>query len=287
MLQLGSIKSFVFSISLNAAAQSIPITLTPHPAFATNQRPMTRERLASNHTIIVLTTPVKSRGEHARETEYTEQIKPVAWWKWFITLLDRHNGALNAVFSGLVAAFTFALVVVGNRQHKAAMAAIALGRDEFAASHPPKLIVRRVSLDEGTIGTAPITRPWKVQYIVANTGGARATIYETNATIFCANDEDEGLPAIPPYDAGEDSQDEWSLEPGESRPRFVHLTDDQVNAARREWTETKQHVHRFYLIGYIQYRDVAGIVRRTAFCRVLDRKNKRFKLTTNPDYEYN
>jgi hypothetical protein len=169
----------------------------------------------------------------------------------------------------------------------AALKSAKIAKAQLAASHPPKIIIRRISLHEGTPRFAPIGRPWKIEYIIANIGGAKATIYELNATIFCPN-EDESLPAIPPYQDGGDVTGEWYLEAGQSHPFDVFLTEDQISAAGREWNDTSEpKATHFYLIGYVQYRDAADVVRRTAFARRLDRKIKRFKAIEDPDYEYN
>jgi len=162
-----------------------------------------------------------------------------------------------------------------------------LARDEFAANHPPHIIVRRVSLDEGTwFFNQPVTKAWKIQYIVANTGRGKASIFEGNATVA---EVEKGLPAIPPFDDEGDFSGTFDLIAGESTPQFVYLKREVVDAFQSAIMidgGKLEYKKSIYFFGYVQYRDQIGIVRRTAFCRLFDLKSRRFVAVADPDYEY-
>jgi hypothetical protein len=198
-----------------------------------------------------------------------------------------------ALFTSVLAISTIGLWIVtwwsGAGQSRETRRLIAIARDEFTSSHPPRIVIRRVSLDQGDIVIgAPISRPWKVQYIVANVGRANAEIFEGNATVKRI---EAPLPAIPPFDDAGDITGPIRLGAGESGPLTVEL-DPQgaiVQAVRSgELANVAQgdiagDIHFF---GYMQYRDNIGIVRRTAFCRRYDIRTRRFSVVDDPDYEF-
>jgi hypothetical protein len=198
-----------------------------------------------------------------------------------------------ALFTFVLAISTIGLWIVtwwsGARQSRETRNLIAIARDEFTSSHPPRIVIRRVSLDQGDIVVgAPISRPWKVQYIVANVGRGNAEILEGNATVKRI---EPPLPAIPPFDDAGDISGPIRLGAGQSGPLTVEL-DAQgpiVQAVRSgELANVAQgdiagDIHFF---GYMQYRDNIGIVRRTAFCRRYDIRTRRFSVVGDPDYEY-
>jgi len=175
------------------------------------------------------------------------------------------------------------------RQARLTRELIAVARDEFISSHPPEIIVRRVSLDQGTLfAVAPITRPWKIQYILANTGRSSATIFEGNATVkqFTGS-----LPAIPPFEDTFNLVLEVTLGAGESVPLTSELDPQDPIVARVRLGQTTDLTHgdgaeEIYFFGYMLYRDNIGVVRRTAFCRRLDIQTQRFIVVSDPDYEY-
>jgi len=168
------------------------------------------------------------------------------------------------------------------------MAAIDLSEKNFTASHPPHIIVRRVSLDEGDrFFSQPVSRPWKIQYIIANTGRGQATVFDGNATII----ETSGhLPAIPPFDDEGNFLNTVELAAGQSTPHFLYLNQrDTVIFESATMSSDGGSTPRklVYLFGYVQYRDAIGIVRRTAFCRRFEPVSRRFVAVDDGDYEYN
>jgi hypothetical protein len=208
-----------------------------------------------------------------------------------------NEGALIAVSGIAVAAFTLTLWLATSGLLKATNRSIILAQREFVSAHPPKIIVRRVSLDEGSGSVASgISRPWKIQYVIANIGLGRATIYEGNATVRVF---EKGLPAIPPYADEGDILGPIVLASGESRPEVVYLDDNtEAKSAIMAgfWDEAMETVAGpggaplpkcMYVFGYFQYRDDIGVVRRTAFCRLYNFRTKRFSAVDDPDYEYN
>lgn len=214
------------------------------------------------------------------------------------TAIDRYTLLLTA-FTGVLAIVSIGQGYFLLRADRNARDAIELANREFVSAHPPRIIVRRVSLDEGSGSAAGgISRPWKIEYIIANTGLGKATVFEGNATVAVL---ENGLPAKPPFDDGIDLPYPITLETGQSTPESVYLEDAILAAVRNKiatasWDKPASEVlgkpvsatpNCIYFLGYLLYRDDIGTVRRTAFCRLYDFRTKRFTIVQDPDYEYN
>lgn len=155
-------------------------------------------------------------------------------------------------------------------------------------THRPKLIIRKVLLDEGngdyfTQGS----RSPSIQFNVANIGGSRATIIKSNTTFAKI---DGRLPAVPPYSADANVIKCTTREAGQSDPpEILRIEDDELSRIVNSWrgkTITHGDSSQFYFFGYIQYSDDIGTVRRMAFCRRYNPATKRFVEINDPEYEY-
>lgn len=168
-------------------------------------------------------------------------------------------------------------LAIAEKQHE-------LQRWQYLTTHRPKLIIRRMSLDEGDKDGSMCPN---IQFIVANIGGSRATIIESNATFAKI---DGLLPAIPPYSADTNTINCTIREAGQSDPpEILGIEDFEVSRIVRSWrdkTITNGDSSPFYFFGYIQYRDSIDIVRRMTFCRKYNPATKRFVEVDDPEYEY-
>ncbi len=168
------------------------------------------------------------------------------------------------------------------RQSKIADKQTTLELLNFTATHRAKVIVRRVSLDKGSIEfPTPVSRIWKIQYVIANTGASEAKITEGNATAKIIKGE---LPAIPDLDDTKDIASGIKLKSGYNPSMIVILERDQIDYVRK--CSMTNEPGSLYFFGYVQYEDGAGVVRRTAFCRRYNAITERFKPVTDDDYEY-
>jgi hypothetical protein len=61
-----------------------------------------------------------------------------------LEFLDKYNGAVTAVATAFIAIFTIVLVFVTGRQARLTTAALNLARQEFVATHRPRVIVRYI-----------------------------------------------------------------------------------------------------------------------------------------------
>jgi hypothetical protein len=203
------------------------------------------------------------------------------------TVLNRSLRDPVAFYTFWLTLFTGGLTLIGVWQWDAIRRQLNQADREFTASHPPHIIVRRVSLEEGTpFYESHLVRPWQVQYVIANTGRGKAHVFEGNVSIIATQDP---LPAIPPFDDAGNFTFPFSLVAGQSSPHWLDLSrvqTDPFEAAAMTERGGLSNRKTIYFFGYIQYRDDIGIVRRTAFCRSFDAKTKRFRLVGDADYEY-
>jgi hypothetical protein len=158
------------------------------------------------------------------------------------------------------------------------------------ATFRPRLIVRRVLIQEGTpIPTqgVPDVRPWRVQYYIANNGGSVAHV---TTCCFAISIFAEGLPANTPtieYPA----TPPFSLRPGEEKKLFIPLGEiptqlfRMMGGTRARYLEHQQTAF-VYFWGYAQYTDDANVARNIAVMRHFQTDTAKFKAVDDPDYEY-
>ena len=192
------------------------------------------------------------------------------------------SAAVSAVAAVTIACYTKSLTKSTEEQLEQLRASVKLAREEFNATHRPKIVVRPVKLDLTTRdarGSETATVSWNI----VNTGTAPATIVDANATLKITA---ERLPALPEYDDAHTEVAHTNLLPGVSQPmvtRFQAKYDgwfDLFEAAQQESSST------IYLFGYVQYVDAARRIRETCFCRKYDHDTQRFTAADDPNYEY-
>jgi hypothetical protein len=159
----------------------------------------------------------------------------------------------------------------------------------------PKLIVRNVAIDQieiipGGKQSAPVLRGYPIagQFYIANIGDSTATINEILSMVLWQSDP---LPMRRPYE-GQNGICPLAciqLKPGQSTPwRFDSvkpLDVDQSIVLR--WQNIGQPPRvNLYIMGWVEYSDDLGFVRRTAFCRQLNPQTLRLFKIDDPDYEH-
>lgn len=218
--------------------------------------------------------------------------------------MENFNWLLVAVGILQGIALIYTALVTNKAANAAALSAktginqVQISREEFIASHRPRLIVRRISVDTVRgVGTQDIL---KVEFVVANIGDTKAKIIEMSTRVWFP-ESSENWPAIPPY--GESTFPDLTLESGESGPLTHNDTAEmlarfqfQLAATQMQAAAEKARLLRsgnnadnepaFLFIGYIEYRDSLERKRRTAFLRQYNFTTQRFDPILHPDYEY-
>ncbi|MGO8855144.1 MAG: hypothetical protein ACLQO1_05465 [Steroidobacteraceae bacterium] len=199
--------------------------------------------------------------------------------------LDVHNGAVTAVATIVIAAFTVFLVRVSNRQASLISDQIKLARDEFMATHRPRIRVRNLVINAPRFDMG---FPISGQFFVSNIGGSTARIVESYSEVLW---NVNSLPMERPYEGNEGNEavpDDTIIEAGSSnRGKF---------GSKAPWGfdgipggEGPDGI-RVFVLGWIEYIDESTmpIRRRTAFCREFQQRNgsARFYSVPDPDYEY-
>ena len=162
----------------------------------------------------------------------------------------------------------------------AAMKSVKLARKEFNASHRPKFIVRRIAhleKDGAVIG---------VQYAVYNVGDADGILIATSAKIWLP-EKAENLPALPPYDNLVTRN--LTIKRGKSEQLTLVIAESELEELNFQFGFSEGNASNaspFLFLGFIDYTDMDGAPRQTAFLREFNFATKRFDPINHPEYEY-
>jgi hypothetical protein len=201
------------------------------------------------------------------------------------------------IYNALLTCFTAILAGVGITQGVLIGRQIRLGREEFNASHRPRLRVRNINVRRfgetavtaaGRIRNPSIGDVFSGQMYVSNIGDGDARIIDGYLSFFAAK---YPLPMERPYE-GENGNllagphHHW-MAPGESFTLlFDHplVSQDRVPGPGSFISETEVAI---YAMGWIEYEDRRSRVMRTSFCRRYDVRLWRFMSFRSafPDYE--
>lgn len=210
-----------------------------------------------------------------------------------ISFLQTYNGAVTAIATAIIAAFTIVLTFVTNRQAKLTKDAIELSRRELISNYRPRLRVRNVMATPHNpsmvyrIGIFQADQLVRGQLYVVNFGGSVATITESHCIVFWNK---SGLPMRRPYEgeSGNHQIPKGRLEAGQSTPGSFQSGEPMtVESAKTIGT---QNGTRLYVMGWIEYADDLEIKRRMSFCHEYRRKDRssdgRFYAVDDLDYEH-
>ena len=185
---------------------------------------------------------------------------------WIIEIVDEHNGFVTAVATIVMAIFTGTLWFVTDHS-------VQLARDEFNASHRPRLAIR-----EPRLIWPSTTAPAIINYVLENCGDSDARIVESALEHQLAPD-----PNLPLFTVLRRDIEETDLPAGTS-VRLNHntrsLTDERSMMPNRGGDTI------LYFVGRIAYEDVRGIRREMAFCRRFNTNVGRFCLIPGCEDEY-
>jgi len=142
-----------------------------------------------------------------------------------ISWLESHNGAITALSTVVIAGFTSALFFVSRRQARLIDDQIRLARDEFHASHPPKLRARRAIL-AGTPGIFPSSGFGPGQQLnasihIVNSGGSVATIFWSRYRIYFGKSPYHMVPYRPHPPQSLSDGETWDRGPRADKHRSV------------------------------------------------------------------
>jgi hypothetical protein len=164
----------------------------------------------------------------------------------------------------------------------AALLSVDLTKQQYIASHRPRISVRRaVNRSLSVNGESVLT----VEYVIVNTGDTEARITTISEKVTCPRRAELRL------EYAEPEKVDITVKPGQLARQFI--STKAMGEAFGYWFEClkkppESHIGPYKMIffGYIEYVDLAGRTRRTAFLRNCDFETQRFFVVEHPDYEY-
>jgi len=219
--------------------------------------------------------PTKSIGERFAVIWERTWADPVAFYTFVLSIFT----ALLAIVSGGQGWFLY-------RADKATYRALVL-------SQRPKLRVRNVVASAGNpalvhrLGLFQANQFVTGQLFAVNVGGTPAHITDSHCIAFWS---EAGLPMRRPYEGqnGNGAVPFVRLIPGQSVPTQFRSDEPMIEHGRTIGSQVIRAL-RLFVMGWIEYRDDVGVLRRTAFCREFTRgpwDEGRFSPVDNPDYEH-
>jgi hypothetical protein len=201
--------------------------------------------------------------------------------------LEAYNGLITAIATIFIAWFTLTLRLSTDKLWEAGTEQLNLARDEFNSVHRPKIRLKHLWLTKDIWDGERI----EATAVFVNSGMSTAFIREIGIATHIVR-KGKTLPTNPAFaDVGKFPLDRYELRSGIT-VSLGDLNDWKVLTDPQN-VEIRQEKARLFFVGYIEYEDARGAVRKTAFCRVLQLPDKanstdrgRFLKEYDPDYEY-
>jgi hypothetical protein len=216
--------------------------------------------------VLHITQAPKTEAEAAQDRAERDAKSSADWW------LVKFTGGLVFVgflqFCGLVAT-----VCIFRRQECIMKQQSAIMSRQFAATHRPKLTLRRI-----TLGAVSIGQPLRVDWILANVGATDAIIEDSDTTVRVMH---EPLEPTPPFDRNKVM--EGIVRPG---PGFGWQKITAQPLSEREFDACAASLRYVFFLGYISYKDSTENRRYLSFCYKYDWGGQRFRPVDDPNYHY-
>lgn len=211
--------------------------------------------------------------------------------------LEAHDGAIVATATIFIAWFTFQLrsatvglkdstdklwsagetqIALIGRQTDLAEKQHGLAREEFFASHRPRISVTRMSVQQSP------NAPLKINFIFVNNGEAEAKECLWNAGILLL-EELGAIHGIFDYSQNVRGKFKGPLAVGMAANADVV---DKINLDPRDYDDILAKRKFLHVIGAITYDDNNEVTRSMGFLRCYDAGRRRFRVVDDPEYEY-
>jgi hypothetical protein len=186
------------------------------------------------------------------------------------TVADR-SAATVAKYTVVLAWFTGVLAFVGMIQGGLFLWQIWLAREEFVATHRPRVVLQRIDTFDRNIGGLAI--------VVANAGETAAFVSDWYAKVYFQGVEEAFWPQM--GTAIERSAVGFWIQPGDSKPLVSNFEADGWRDALFEAGQAEM-----YVVGTINYSGRDKIARSAGFCRKWFRGNGTWRVQRHSEYEY-
>jgi hypothetical protein len=191
-----------------------------------------------------------------------------------VGFLDAHGGFITAAATVAIAWFTWKLWSSTSRQAELTRESIDLARDEFRATHRPRVKILNCESNLESENTVEIT------IYCVNAGDTPAVLLNLTWRLDISDK---------PVRKGDVTKERLSarkLAPGEIYQHTIKTTFDGDTANLALYMALKGRNYFLFFIGRIGYDDPSGNGRATGCHRVYDPTTESWTLVKNSDYEY-
>ncbi len=273
-----------------------------------------QERAANEPAIKEITSANPNKG--SAEPKATKDLN-IDWWiaaftgvlalvglLQFVALivqarvLRHHSGLIQqsveqmrqavAAYEGFVRS-SEAMLTLTRESNEITARATELTRQSLILVHRPRLIVRHVVVrsqrnaitrELSDIAVAALTIASDGgQLDIVNTGNSRTSITKAHSEMF----RGERLPMVPPYDGKPGADFDLSLPAG---ARCYIPFPSEIYRHEASMVREEHGWERFWVLGWIEYTDDIGTLRRTGFCRQWSNDHRCFMPVDDSRYEY-
>jgi hypothetical protein len=207
----------------------------------------------------------------------------MCWFNTVLGWLDTHNGAITALATGVIAWFTISLSNASKRQARLSADQIKLGREEFEATHRPKLRIRNVAFDWGRTDTD--WRP-RIYFAIVNVGETTATEIQLRVDALLKENGkwdapiDHWIESISPRLIGD-------ISTGDRQICFAEVPATNSEVLIGGLTQgTTTGKPAMCIAGSVTYRNKMGVGYTTFFVREFDHVLNTFKPSADPEENY-
>jgi hypothetical protein len=224
-----------------------------------------------------------NKGEYATKESNT-RIGPVvtAYVRCTGRFMDGHGVGLTAVASFIIAAFTATLWVATKQQGRLTFETLTLGRQEFIATHRPKIIIHAIEVKHNKGAKGELLG---ASILCFNKGRTVARRIEVRGAILVTEKleidvQRQLIKEEPGVASGQKMRVEMSSE------RIINELNGSVRTRRD--VIGAESLPDVYCIGTISYFDQNEVRRETAFCRVwtVDHLGERWASANSPEHKY-
>ncbi|MGD0191789.1 MAG: hypothetical protein ABSD74_13705 [Rhizomicrobium sp.] len=194
---------------------------------------------------------------------------------WIVLIADAHNGLISAIAGILVAGFTAILFIATDAQAKITAVSIKLARDEFNATHRPRIRIRSTEI----LYHGGFDKNAEISFVAANAGESPATVTRFVAVGYVQEDVYTFHPRL---ELGRVEYPEaLIIDPGQ--PVLVQAKCANLESEYSAFISTPS---RLFIVGEIEYKGPDGISRLTGFCREYLKKDGMWHIPDIPTWEY-
>jgi hypothetical protein len=217
-------------------------------------------------------------SDHEPEKGAPLIFSTLGWTKACAGEFLRQDGeAITAFFTLVLSISTIALWQSTHKLWIAGEQQIEIAGRALMATHRPKIGIRRLTLN---LASLQDKQGAEATFVLLNKGASTARIKEQNGIIYFRNPSGAW-----PYDF---DTYEGKIEVCPDNLPEGAAVDVKIRSAG-SYKEANLRINgivAIYAAGRILYEDETGTTRTTAFCRIYDTKDFRFRPVGDPEYEY-